>query len=162
LRINGTMVYYYYVCLRKLWYFANEIRLKKDDENVMLGKLVDEGSYGREKKQILIDETINVDFIKDWKILHEVKKSKSIEEASIWQVKYYLYFLKTRGIQIEKGILDYPKLKQRKEVFLSKEDEEELIKILTNIKYILSPKKSPSTIDSKICKACAYYEFCYI
>ncbi len=114
LRINGTMVYYYYVCLRKLWYFANEIRLEKDDENVMLGKLVDEGSYGREKKQILIDETINVDFIKDWKILHEVKKSKSIEEASIWQVKYYLYFLKTRGIQIEKGILDYPKLKQRK------------------------------------------------
>jgi CRISPR-associated exonuclease Cas4 len=50
LRINGTMVYYYYVCLRKLWYFANEIRLEKDDENVMLGKLVDEGSKRNLKK----------------------------------------------------------------------------------------------------------------
>ena len=78
LRINGTMVYYY-VCLRKLWYFANEIRLEKDDENVMLGKLVDEGSYGREKKQILIDETINVDFIKDWNV-YEVKKSKRLKK----------------------------------------------------------------------------------
>lgn len=156
------MVYYYFVCHRKLWYFANEIRLEKYDENVILGKLIDEGSYRREKKQILIDKTINVDFIKDWKVLHEVKKSKSIEKASIWQVKYYLYFLKIRGIQIEKGILDYPKLKQRKEVFLSKEDEEELVKILTDITCILSQKKSPPTINEKICKACAYYEFCYI
>ena len=25
--------------------------------------------------------------------LHEVKKSKSVEEAGIWQMKYYLYYL---------------------------------------------------------------------
>ncbi len=162
LRITGTMFYYYFVCHRKLWCFVNNIRLEQNDENVLLGKLIDESSFGREEKQILIDETVNVDFIKDWKVLHEVKKSNSIEEASIWQVKYYIYFLRNRGIMVEKGILDYPKIKQRKEIILEEDDEKEIIRILKNIEEIVSQKKSPPVINSKICKACAYYEFCYV
>ncbi len=162
LRITGTMFYYYFVCQRKLWYFVNNITLEQENENVLLGKLLDESSYGREDKQVLIDETVNVDFIKDWKVLHEVKKSKSIEAASMWQVKYYIYFLRQRGIQIEKGILDYPKIKQRKEVLLTEKDEKEIVEILHGIEQIAKQEKSPEVIDSKICKACAYYEFCYI
>lgn len=162
MRITGTMFYYYFICHRKLWYFANNITLEQENENVLLGKLLDESSYGREDKQILIDETVNVDFIRDWKVLHEVKKSKSIEEASMWQVKYYIYFLRQRGIQIEKGILDYPQIRQRKEVLLSKEDETEIAEILASIERIANREKSPEVINSKICKACAYYEFCYI
>lgn len=162
MRVTGTMFYYYFVCHRKLWCFANDIRLEQEDENVLLGKLLDEGSYGREDKQIMIDETVNIDFIKDWKVLHEVKKSKSIEDASMWQVKYYIYFLRQRGIQVEKGILDYPKIRQRKEVVLTGEDEAEITRILEDIERIASDKKSPGIINSKVCKACAYYEFCYI
>ena len=93
-------------CLqRKLWFFANEIQLENENEDVIIGKLIDENSYSRELKHVLIDNTVNIDFIKEWKILHEVKKRKSIEEAGIWQLKYYIYFLKERGINIEKGIL---------------------------------------------------------
>ena len=33
-----------------------------------------------EKKQILIDGTINIDFIKNGAVLHEVKKTRKIEE----------------------------------------------------------------------------------
>lgn len=65
MRITGTMLYYYFVCQRKLWYFINDIRMEQEDENVLLGKLLDESSYGREDKQILIDDTVNIDFIKD-------------------------------------------------------------------------------------------------
>lgn len=156
------MFYYYFVCHRKLWYFVNHITLESEDDNVLLGKLLDESSYGREDKHILIDETVNIDFIKDWKILHEVKKSRSIEEASVWQVKYYLYFLKQRGISIEKGILDYPKIKQREDVYLEESDSEKIIEILKDIEDISNKESSPPVISSKICKACAYYEFCYI
>lgn len=162
MRITGTMLYYYFVCHRKLWYFINDIRMEQEDENVLLGKLLDESSYGREDKQILIDDTVNIDFIKDWRILHEVKKSKSIEAASEWQVKYYIYFLRQRGINVEKGILDYPKIKQRKEVILSQLDEKEIVNILGEIERTASMEKSPEIINSKVCKACAYYEFCYI
>lgn len=140
----------------------NNITLEQESDNVLLGKLLDESSYSREDKQILIDETVNIDFIRDWKVLHEVKKSKSIEEASIWQVKYYLYFLNRRGILVEKGVLDYPKLKQRKEIYMEKEDVEKITDILKDIEHIANQKTSPPVINSKICKTCAYYEFCYI
>lgn len=161
-QISGTMFYYYFVCKRKLWFFSNGIQLEEDNEDVILGKLIDENSYSKELKHILIDNTINIDFIKDWKILHEVKKQKSIEEAGVWQLKYYLYFLKIRGINIEKGILDYPKLKKREEVFLSKDDEKKIKEILSEIEKITLMEKPPELEKLKICKKCAYFEYCYI
>lgn len=162
MRITGTMFYYYFVCKRKLWCFYNNIALENESERVLLGKLIDETAYVREHKHIMIDETVNVDFIKDWKVLHEIKKSKSIEEASIWQVKYYLYFLNQRGIQIEKSILDYPKIKKREEIFLQEGDLKKIEEVITSIEGIVSQEKMPPPIDSKICKSCAYYEYCYV
>ena len=161
-QISGTMFYYYFVCKRKLWFFSNGIQLEEDNEDVILGKLIDENSYSKELKHISIDNTVNIDFIKDWKILHEVKKQKSIEEAGIWQLKYYLYFLKIRGINIEKGILDYPKLKKREEVFLSENDEKKIKGILSEIEKITVMEKPPELEKLKICKKCAYFEYCYI
>ncbi|EHQ4934238.1 CRISPR-associated protein Cas4 [Listeria monocytogenes] len=162
MRINGTHVYYYFVCKRKLWCFSKEIRMEHLDENVQLGKLLDESSYNRDKGQVMIDETVNIDFIKDWKVLHEVKKSKAIEEAGIWQLKYYMYFLKQIGIIIEKGVVDYPKLRQRETIFLTTEDERKIEKILVDIEITTSSLKPPTMIDKPLCKKCAYYEYCYI
>ena len=85
-----------------------------------------------------------------------------MEEAAIWQVKYYIYFLKQRGIKIEKGIIDYPVIRERKEIILTKEDENTLKKILIDIEKICKNEKAPPVINDKICKKCAYYEFCYI
>ena len=160
--ISGMMFYYYFVCKRKLWFFANEIQMESENEDVIIGKLIDENSYSRELKHVLIDNTVNIDFIKEWKILHEVKKQKSIEEAGIWQLKYYIYFLRKRGINIEKGILDYPKLKKREEIFLTEEDEKRIEEILLEIREIINLKLPPKLEKLKICKKCAYFEYCYI
>ena len=160
--ISGTMFYYYFVCKRKLWFFANEIQMESENEDVIIGKLIDENSYSRELKHVLIDNTVNIDFIKEWKILHEVKKQKSIEEAGIWQLKYYIYFLRKRGINIEKGILDYPKLKKREEIFLTEEDEKRIEEVLLEIREIVNLKLPPKLEKLKICKKCAYFEYCYI
>jgi CRISPR-associated exonuclease Cas4 len=162
MRITGTMFYYYFICQRKLWCFYNNITFENESEKVLLGKLIDESVYGREDKHIMIDETVNIDFIKDWKVLHEIKKSKSIEQASIWQVKYYLYFLNQRGIPIKKGILDYPKIKKREEIYLQDNDIEKIEEIIKNIETIVAQEKMSPPIESKICKSCAYYEYCYI
>ncbi|WP_177163892.1 CRISPR-associated protein Cas4 [uncultured Fusobacterium sp.] len=160
--ISGMMFYYYFVCKRKLWFFANEIQMESENEDVIIGKLIDENSYSRELKHVLIDNTVNIDFIKEWKILHEVKKQKSIEEAGIWQLKYYIYFLRKRGINIEKGILDYPKLKKREEIFLTEEDKKRIEEILLEIREIVNLKLPPKLEKLKICKKCAYFEYCYI
>lgn len=162
MRISGLMVNYYFVCKRKLWCLAKNINFEETNENVKLGKLIDENSYSIETKQIMIEETVNIDFIRKWKVIHEVKKSKAIEEAAQWQVKYYIYFLKKRGIDIEKGIIDYPEIRERKEVNLTKEEEIYIEQILKEIEEICSNDFAPKVINSKICKKCSYYEFCYI
>ncbi|WP_432407987.1 CRISPR-associated protein Cas4 [Wukongibacter sp. M2B1] len=160
--ITGVMVYYYFVCKRKLWFFKNDITMEQGNELVGMGKLVDETSYCRNKKNILIDETINIDFLKDWKVIHEVKKSRKISEASKWQLKYYIWILKGKGVDVEKGVLDYPLLRKRENVFLDEEDEKELKNILKEINIIVDLQTPPPIIKKSICKKCAYYELCYI
>jgi len=76
--------------IRKLWYFAHEIQMEQNNENVQIGSVLDEKSYARDRKHINIDQIINIDFIRETNILHEVKKSRKIEDASIWQVILYL------------------------------------------------------------------------
>ncbi len=159
-KITGIMFYYYFVCKRKLWLFSKDISFEEENENVILGKLLDESSYSKEEKHIMIDETINIDFLKRWEVLHEVKKSKNIEEASIWQVKYYLYFLKNKNIDVKKGIIDYPKIKEIQEVTLEEEDIKKIENILEEIKIILTSESPPTFKKLPICKSCAYFEYC--
>ena len=135
--ITGVMIYYYFVCKRKLWYFCNEINMESENEDVILGKLLDEGSYKRDEKHINIDNIINIDFVSQHKELHEVKKSRAIEEAGIWQVKYYLYYLRLRGVNNLKAKIDYPLIKKNLEVELSKEDIIKLEEIVLNISKII-------------------------
>ena len=160
--ITGLMVYYYEVCKRKLWYFTNDIQLEENNSNVILGKLLEENSYTRDEKKINIDGVINIDFIRSKKILHEIKKSNSIEPASILQIQYYLYYLEKKGLVGLKGILDYPLLKQTVEVNLSDSDRENLENIIIGIKEILG-KESPPILEKKnICKKCAYFDLCFV
>jgi len=102
--------------LKAIEVYQAYLNFEETNENVKMGKLIDESRYSFETKQIAIEETVNIDFIRNWKVVHEIKKSKAIEEAAIWQVKYYIYFLKKRGIEIEKGIIDYPEIRERKEI----------------------------------------------
>ena len=162
IRVTGVMINYYFICKRKLWYFSHGIQMEQEHDNVIIGKLIDENSYGKEKKHILIDGIINIDFMDGMKVIHEVKKSKSIEEAAQWQLKYYIYYLKKKGIDGVKGVIDYPTLKQRVKIELTQEDEVEVEKILEEIQGIVSDSKIPDLLNNKVCKSCAYYEMCYV
>lgn len=162
MQITGIMIYYYFVCKRKLWYFTNDINMEQNSELVEIGKILDETSYAREDKNILIDNTINIGFIKGECILHEIKKTKSIEEAGIWQVKYYMYYLQKRGVKSVTAKIDFPLIKETKEVFLEDSDIKTLDEVVKNIENIVTKDKPPEIINEKICKKCAYYDLCYI
>lgn len=162
-KITGMMIYYYFVCKRKLWFFCKQLTMEQYNEDVKIGKIIDETTYDNEEKHIEIDGVINIDFIKEKNIIHEVKKSKKIEQAGIWQVKYYLYYLKKKGVVIEKGIIDYPLLKKNVEVNLTNTDEGVIKTVLTNIEKIRDSEKSPMKLENNsICQSCAYYDLCYI
>ena len=160
-RITGVMIYYYFVCSRKLWYFCHQINMEDENENVQLGKLLDENSYKRDDKHIEIDGIINIDFIHEKNELHEIKKSKSIEEAGIWQVKY-LYYLKKRNVDGLHGVIDYPLLKKNVDVELSDEDCKKLDDIIKEIISVKNQEYPPKLEEKKICKKCAYYDLCFI
>ena len=162
MNITGTMVYYYFICKRRLWYFSNQINTAQDSELVQIGKVIDETTYKREKKEILIDNTIKIDFISNGTILHEVKKTKSMEEAEIWQLKYYMYYLEQKGIKNIKAEIDFPLLRETKKIILEDEDREVLKNVVKNVENIVEQDKPPKIIDSKICKKCSYYDLCYV
>lgn len=160
-KITGVMIYYYAVCKRKLWYFYHEIQMEHGNENVALGKVIDEETYQRDDKHINIDNVINIDFIRTKGVLHEIKKSDKIEEASILQVKYYLYYLKQRDVVV-KAKIDYPLLKECVDVELSEADEREIADILAEIEEIVDAPLPPAMKKQRICRSCAYCDLCFI
>lgn len=160
-QITGMMIYYYFVCKRKLWYFCHDINMESLNADVQIGKFLDESSYGRENKHLNIDNVINIDYIKEMNILHEIKKSRAIEEASVWQVKYYLFYLKQRGVVL-KGRIDYPTIKKSVDVTLTEEDETEFVRIIQEIQNINDRMKPLDFIKKPICSKCAYRDLCLI
>ncbi len=136
--------------------------MEDNNENVQLGKLLDENSYKRDDKHIQIDGVINIDFIHDNRELHEIKKSRAVEEAGIWQLKYYLYYLEERGVEGIKGRIDYPLLKRTMEVALSDEDRNVLGDVIKDINILKKQNMVPQLDKKKICSKCAYYDLCYI
>ncbi len=160
--VTGIMIYYYYVCKKKLWYFLHEIRMETDNQNVKLGKLLDENSYIRDNKHVMIDGVINIDFLRGNHVIHEVKKSKSIEEAGIMQVKYYLYYLYNKGLTDMSAKIDYPLLKQSISVELNDEDFSVLDEVIQDIVNIGNSENIIFVEKKDICKKCAYYDLCYI
>ena len=161
-KINGTQINYYFICKTKLWLFSHNIQLEHESENVKLGKILHEDSFKREK-DFLIDNLINVDFIKitDSVEIHEVKKTQKMEKSHEFQLLYYMFHLKNeKDIENIKGFLDYPRNRKKKEIFLTKEKEDKLQKIIEDINKI-NENEMPNPKRSQICRKCAYFEFCF-
>lgn len=162
MRITGNMVNYYFVCPRKLWLFSRELRFENNSERVAMGKLLDEDSYARNEKHVMVDNVVNIDMIQNWKTVHEIKRSSAISEAAKWQLKYYIYYLREKGIRINHGVIDYPLLKRRVEINYTSADDTKMKGILNDIHDILRSNKAPSVKRKVICRSCAYYEYCFI
>lgn len=129
-------------------------------EKVLLGKLLGEHSYPREdKKEMLIDNLINIDIVGDYEI-REIKYSNRLAHADRIQLLYYLYYLKQFGIE-KRGVINYPKMKKREEVLLTADAEKEVEQSLVRVRDILRMDKPPQLKKLPYCTKCAYYEFCW-
>jgi len=157
---TGVQVNYYFVCKRKLWFFSHGISMENKSEDVLLGKLLHNRSYRNVKKDILIDR-ISIDFVErnGEIVLHEIKKSRKLERSHRYQILYYLYSLKRKGVNA-KGMINYPLL--RKVELIKLEDENEIKEILLNIEKIISLSEPPAPEKKKFCRKCSYFELCWI
>jgi len=159
--VTGVMMNYYHVCQRQLWYFAHHIEMEHESDLVLLGRLVHEESYARDAKEMLLDGRIRLDRITRDGVVHEVKKSNKVEQAHLWQLKYYLYLLKRRGIDGIRGRLDYPRLRRTVKVELTPEDETAIEEKIRAIHALVARPAPPKMKRRRICRSCSYQELCW-
>lgn len=164
MKVNGTLINYYFHCKRQCYLHGNRLNLEDNSEIVQIGKAI------HEERQEKSDNTeISIDNIKLDKLtseyLVEVKKSDADVEASKWQLLYYLKVLKEKGIE-RKGKLEFVEKNKTKNKVLYFELTEDILKELEvhvkNIENLLLEEIIPEVINEPKCKKCAYYEYCYI
>lgn len=162
--LTATHIAYFYTCKRKLWLFHHGIRMEHTSDQVYEGKLTGELSYpDRPEKYTELElPGGKIDYY-DAKneIVHEVKHSNKVEHAHVAQVKYYLYLLREAGVQNPKGVIEYPKLREKEQVLWEAGDEQKVEQWISEITTVVSKEKPPEVINARICKSCSYYDFCY-
>lgn len=160
LSFTGTEINYFFVCIRKLWFFSHNLTLEADSDLVLLGKLLHEEGYNRKFKEVSIGR-IKIDFAELGKgEIHEVKRSRRLEKAHLFQLLYYLYYLKKLGVEV-KGVLHYPLLKKTVPVELTEENIKELEGILLEMGKIVALSQPPVVEKKGFCKKCSYFELCW-
>lgn len=163
MRVNGTLINYYFHCKRQCYLHGNRINLEDNSEQVKIGKALHEERNDVDHTEIALDN-IRLDKLTD-EYLTELKKSDADIDAAKWQLLFYLKILKDKGID-RKGKLEFvEKGKSNRKVLyfdLTQEREDELKEYIEKIENLLDQTDIPEVINKAQCKKCAYFEYCYI
>jgi len=162
LTINGTLIWYYYICPRQVWFISHSIAGEQDNQFLELGRHIHEFFYRDRKKELLIDNTIKIDLIPYEKVIAEVKKSSRHLKSALMQVAFYLYYFKHKKDIELSGKLLFPKEKKQLEVKLTKELEKELETAFVEISKIVQSPRPPQPQWINFCKNCAYKPICWV
>ncbi|WP_421828332.1 CRISPR-associated protein Cas4 [Larkinella sp.] len=176
LRIGGMLVGYYRLCPRKAWLSMRGIWMEQENDTVELGRLLDEHSYDRSEKHLTVDAEapdgtalvgkIDRANLKNG-VLHETKKSRSCEDAHLWQVRFYLWLLARNGVTRSDGSpflgqLDYPLLRRTESVTLEPEHIDMLAMTVAAIRELGTTEMPPARLSKRtFCAKCAFEELCY-
>lgn len=96
MKVNGTLMNYYFHCKRQCYLFGNRMNMEDNSEEVKIGRAIHEERAEQSNTEIAI-ENIRLDKLTA-EYLTEVKKSDADVEASKWQLIFYLKVLKEKGI----------------------------------------------------------------
>jgi CRISPR-associated exonuclease Cas4 len=160
-RLTGTQINYLLICTRKLWLFSHHIEMERESDLVALGQLLHTESFQRAKKEVLIDDLIRLDFFDD-EAVHDIKKGRSMEEAHRAQLLYYLWYLKRKGVEGLKGVINYPKQKRSVELELTPEAEKQVETWMHQVQEVVQQETPPRVEEPMtICRKCSYAELCW-
>lgn len=162
MEINGTLIWYYNICKRQVWLMSHGIIPDQHDENIDLGRFIHDNYYKRNNKEIRFGNVVfDVMYEKGNElIIGEVKKSSTFENASRWQLLFYLRVLKEAGINA-KGVLCYPEERKRIEIELDEENFKKLDCMIKDIEKIILLPTPQKAEKCRYCRNCAYKEYCF-
>ena len=156
--VTGVMIQYYMTCKTELWYFTHGINFSHEDDHLALGKIAHQEAYKRKEKEVGLGP-IKIDVVGNEII--EMKLSEKSEIGGIWQLKYYLYFLKKWFNLDYTGKLYLIKERKTIPVILTPNDERIIENAILEIEKIRKLKTPPKPVRKKYCRKCAYYELCW-
>lgn len=161
--MNGTLINYYIHCKRQCYLSFNRLNLEDNSELVSIGRELHKDKLNDLANGELKLENIAVDKItKDYIV--EIKKSNADKEAARWQLYYYLYVLKQKGIN-RKGKLEFIESREEKKIEileLTDSIEKQLVEILDEIEQMATRNIVPKAKKIKGCNKCAYFEYCFV
>ncbi len=134
----------------------------EDDENILIGRIIGEHSYKREKKEIDLGNA-KLDLIRTEDgqvVVGEVKKSSRFVESASKQLLFYLLQLKQMGIDA-RGELLIPEEKKKIDVLLDEKNKIDILAAIGEIEQIAAAARPPVPVKNKYCRKCAYSEFCW-
>jgi len=134
--------------------------MEETSDLVLLGRLLHERGYARRRKEVQVGR-VKIDFVASGCQIHEVKRSRKAEDAHLFQLLYYLHFLKRYANVEGHGVLHYPLLRRTVDVKLTEDRIRELELLLEDMKKILSCPKPPEPVKVPYCRRCSYSELCW-
>ncbi|MCK9221766.1 MAG: CRISPR-associated protein Cas4 [Limnochordia bacterium] len=161
-RIGGTVVWYYMICPRQVWFITRGIEPNQDDDLLLMGRIIDQTTYRRDKHSVVFGDN-RFDIVRQQDgalVIAEVKKSSKSIEAARLQLAHYLYELENEGFNA-KGLLQFPTERRTEEVILDERLRNQLEEAYYQIQ-IISKATSPPVLEKRgYCKSCAYVQWCW-
>lgn len=155
---------YYFHCKKQCYLHGNRMNMEDNSEEVKIGKAIHEERARNSDNTEISIENIKLDKLTK-EYLTEVKKSDADVEAAKWQLLYYLWILKNKGVD-RKGRIEFiEKNNGSKKVIiieLTEDKEQDLLKFIQEIEDLIKSDLVPEVLKKATCKKCAYYEYCYI
>lgn len=163
MKINGTIINYYFHCKRQCYLFANRLNMEDNSEDVRIGRVLHEIKAKDEKNTEIKFENMVLDKITQ-KYIEEFKKSDADVNAARMQLLFYLKNLEDKGVKKEGKLICSEKNKKEKieTVILNEESKKELEKCMADIQNLIEQNEVSKIENEKTCKRCAYYEYCHI
>jgi len=156
--MTGSVLQAYMICKRQAWLLAHQITGESDNDLLVIGRLIAQDSYSKDKKELKIFDGI-VDVVRNEKgkikIIEVKKSSKSLESAK-YQLLFYMWKLSAR-----EGEIRIPKEKKIVKVFLTNENEKKLLLLLEEAEKVINNKVPPEPVQKSYCKTCSYNLFCW-
>jgi CRISPR-associated exonuclease Cas4 len=156
------MMQYYKACTRELWFFAHQINMNFENDDISIGKLLHNKSYDRQKRNIVFGDVV-FDLVRkqDDLFIVEIKKSSKLPEPALYQLYYYIFLAEKAGTKA-RGILAYPSERKSERVELTDEIRAELKRAESEIPEIVSSPYPPKAEKKRYCKHCTYYNLCWV
>jgi CRISPR-associated exonuclease Cas4 len=154
MHITGTLIKNYLHCKRQAYLYYNGLNF--ESETTKIGDILHKEKQTKE----YIFEKIKVDDIKD-NVLIEYKKTSANLRGTFYQVLYYLYKLKEKGLNL-KGLIKDITYNQDHEVLLTSENINKLDILLDEIKIKLESEMPKRLKLRKNCKGCSFKDYCWV